>query len=136
MVFYYASARILPRKMGNLCVSELFHGDSGGIPTSPALMKHTPIPYNWKEYIYSTGSSWVFQSNDKDKARQAVFLTPLNPFGKDPEEKKPHFDYTVHQKFHMKLVGNATKMLYILGAIEESAGSRVAILANEIRRLH
>ena len=35
---------------------------------------------------------------EKDKARQAVFLTPLNPFGKDPEEDKPHSDYTVPQK--------------------------------------
>ena len=32
------------------------------------------------------------------KARQAVFLTPLNPFGKDPEEEKRHSDYTVLQK--------------------------------------
>ena len=35
---------------------------------------------------------------EKDKARQGVFLTPLNPFGKNPEEEKPNFDYTVPQK--------------------------------------
>ena len=35
---------------------------------------------------------------EEDKARQAVFLTPLNPFGKELEEENPHFDYTVSQK--------------------------------------
>ena len=35
---------------------------------------------------------------EEDKSRQAVFLTPLNPFGKDAEEEKPHSDYTVPRK--------------------------------------
>ena len=35
---------------------------------------------------------------EKDRVRQAVFLSPLNPFGKDPEEEKLRFDYTVPQK--------------------------------------
>ena len=64
-------------------------------------MKYTPIPCKWKEYIYHRGSSWIFQSilrKEKDTARQAVFLTPLNPFGMDRKEEKPHFDYTVPQK--------------------------------------
>ena len=56
---------------------------------------------------YYTGFSWNFQSilgyeliqggKEKDKDRQAVFLTPTNPFGNDPEEE-PHNDYTVPQK--------------------------------------
>ena len=29
---------------------------------------------------------------ENDRARQAVFLTPLNPLGNDPEEEKPHFE--------------------------------------------
>ena len=48
---------------------------------SPELMKYTPIPYKWKEYIFHRGSSWIFQSifgsgiipggKEKDRARQA-----------------------------------------------------------------
>ena len=30
----------------------------------------------------------------------AVFFTPLNPFGNDPDEEKPHGDHTVPQKVH------------------------------------
>ena len=37
---------------------------------------------------------------ENDKARQAVFCTPLNPFGNDPDEEKPHDDHTVPQKVH------------------------------------
>ena len=38
------------------------------------------------------------KENDRD--RQAIFFTPLNPFGNDPEEEEPHFDCTVPQKVH------------------------------------
>ena len=58
----------------------------------------------------SPAMSWNFQSiwewnnsgrkRETDKARQAVFFTPLNPFGNDRDEEKPHFDYTVPQKVH------------------------------------
>ena len=44
------------------------------------------------------GSGIILEREKKDRTPQAVFLTPLNPFGKDPEEEKPHFDYTVPQK--------------------------------------
>ena len=94
---------------GNLCCFPAIQGHSGGIPTSPELMKCTFIPYTWKEYICHRGSSWIFLSifgsgiipggKEKDRARQAVPPTPLNPFGKDPEEEeKSHFDYKVRQK--------------------------------------
>ena len=63
-------------------------------------------------YIYISishkGFSCNFQSilehglipagKEKDKARQAVFLTPTNIFGDGPEEEKPHDDFTVPQK--------------------------------------
>ena len=78
------------------------------------------IPRNWKKYIFHRGLAWNFLSvlgnelipggNEKDKARQAVFLTPLNPFGHDPEEE-PHFDCTVPQRVScVTPVGNTTKM--------------------------
>ena len=73
-------------------------------------MEYTFIPHNWKEYIFHRGISWNFQSilgsglipggKENDKARQAVFFTPLDPFGDNPDEEKPHDDYTVPQKVH------------------------------------
>ena len=66
------------------------------------------IPPNWKKYIYHRGLSWNLQSilgkgvipggKEKDKARQAVFLTPINLFGNDPEEEESHDDFKVPQK--------------------------------------
>ena len=44
------------------------------------------------------GSGIIPGGKEEYNARQAVFLTPLNPFGKDPEEEKPHPDYTIPQK--------------------------------------
>ena len=44
------------------------------------------------------GNGLIPGGKEKDKARQAVCLTPTNPFGKDPEEEEPHDDYTVPQK--------------------------------------
>ena len=40
------------------------------------------------------------EREEKDKAQEAVFFTPLNPFGNDPDEEKPHDDHTVPQKVH------------------------------------
>ena len=85
----------------------LFTSDSrhsGGFPIVPEL-SCVKIPPNWKKYMYHRGLSWNFQcvlgkglvpgGNEKDKAHQAVFLTPINPFGNDPEEDGPHDDFTV-----------------------------------------
>ena len=58
-------------------------------------------------HIFHKGLSWNVQSilgkgltpvgKEKDEARQAVFLTPTNPFGDDLEEEEPHDDFTVPQ---------------------------------------
>ena len=96
-------------KDGNLSNFRAILGHSAGTPISPELIKYTPILYVWKKYLYHRGSQWIFQSvlgsgiitggkEEEDKARQAVFLTPLNPFGRDPEEEKPNSVYTVPQK--------------------------------------
>ena len=37
---------------------------------------------------------------DNDKARQAVFFTPLKTFGNDQDEEEPHDDCTVPRKVH------------------------------------
>ena len=96
-------------KDGNLSNFRAILGHSAGTPISPELIKYTPILYVWKKYLYHRGSQWIFQSilgsgiipggtEEEDKARQAVFLTSLNPFGCDPEEEKPNSVYTVPQK--------------------------------------
>ena len=88
----------------------------------PELMVCVFIPRVWKRDILHRGFLWNYQSilgyeliqvgKEKDKDRPAVFLTPTNPFGNDPEEE-PHNDYTVPQKVLSYLVGKTTKMLYI-----------------------
>ena len=77
-------------------------GHSGGIPNEPELMDHVFIPRCWNMYIIHRGFSWNFQSmmgnglipwgKEKNKARQAVFLTPTNSFGNDLVEEEPHDD--------------------------------------------
>ena len=66
------------------------------------------MPRNWRKYIFHRGLSLNFQSilgnglipggEERDKDRQAVFLTPTNPFGNDLEEEEPHDENTVPQK--------------------------------------
>ena len=41
---------------------------------------------------------WFQEERRKIKPGQAVFQTPADPFGNDPEEEEPHDDYTVPQK--------------------------------------
>ena len=76
------------------------------------MMECTLIPYNWKGYVSHKGSSWNSHSilgsglipggQEDDNARQQVSFTPLGPFGNNPDEEKPHDDYTVPQKVHYK----------------------------------
>ena len=74
-------------------------GHSGGIQIMPELMGYMSIPYNWKEYIFHRVCSWSVLSilgsglipggKEGDKARQAVFFTPLNLSGENPDEEEP-----------------------------------------------
>ena len=127
---------------GSLCYLRAVQGHSGGSPISPELMNYKFIPYKWKVYIFHRGISWFFsvysgEWNNSWRKRggqgspSSLSNTTESFQKKTPEEEKPHFDYTVPQKKIMKLVRNATKMLF-LGTIEESARSRIATLANKI----
>ena len=48
--------------------------------------------------VYSGEWKKIQEEKRRTKARHAVFLTPLNPLGQDPEEEKPHSDDTIPQK--------------------------------------
>ena len=69
---------------------------------------------------------------ENDKARQAVCLAPLNPFGNDPDEEKPRDDCTVPQKVQYQTGWKRKSRCGILDKIVQSAGSRIAIWANKI----
>ena len=129
-------------KDGILCYWRAIQGHSGCIPIEPEPMGYAFIPRNWKRYIFHRGLSWNLQSilgkglfpggKEKDKARHAVFPTPTNPSGDDPEEERPHDDFTVPHK-----APNVTKWKYDQnalhwGAIVNGAGSRIGILADEV----
>ena len=94
----------------SLCYLRAIQGHSGGIPVVPELVGYTSIPYDWKEYIFHRGCSWDMSSilgsglipggKENDKARQAVFFTPLNLFGEIPDEEQHHEKYKIPQKVH------------------------------------
>ena len=66
------------------------------------------------------------------KARQAVFFTPLNPFGDDPDEEKPHGDHIVLQKVHSNLLDTQSRCSFFGSKNVQSAGTGIAILTNKI----
>ena len=96
-------------KDGFLCYLRAIQGDSGCIPIESELMGYVFIPRNLKRNIFQRGLSWNYQSvlahglipggKEKDKDRQAVFLTPTNPFGNDLEEDETHDDLS---QFHRR----------------------------------
>ena len=67
---------LIPRNRKSTCFKEDVHGTSHSI----------------------LGSGLIPRGKEKDKTRQAVFLTPTNPFGNDPEEEGAHDDCTVPLK--------------------------------------
>ena len=83
-------------------------GHCGGIPVEPELMVVYLHFTSAKKYVFQRGPSWNFQfmlgkglipgGIEKDKDRQAVFLTPTNPCGNDPEEEALREDFTIQLK--------------------------------------
>ena len=92
--------------------------------------------------MYQRGLSWTYQSalehglipggKEKDKARQAVFLTLTNPSGNDPEEERAHGDLTVPQKGPSITSWKTNSKCSILGTTVRSGGSWIGILADEV----
>ena len=69
---------------------------------------------------------WDNSGRKGEGPRWTVFPTPLNPFGKDPEEEKPSFDHTGPQKVPYETRWKQPRCC-ILGSIVKSAGSRIAL---------
>ena len=87
-------------KDGFLCYLRAIQGHSGGIPIEPELMGYVKIPPKDFDGNFQSilGKGLIPGGKEKDNARQAVFLTPTNPFGNDLEEEEPHDVFTVPQK--------------------------------------
>ena len=94
-------------KMGIYVISEPFR-DTGGFSKKSRIGERRAYSIHGRNTSTTEEARGFFHSilasgkipggKDKHRARQAVFVSPLNPFGKDPEEEKPHFDFTVPQK--------------------------------------
>ena len=52
-------------------------------------MYHRGLSWNFQEIL---GQGLIPGGKEKDRARQALFLTPTNHFGDDPEEEEPRDD--------------------------------------------
>ena len=113
---YKRSLKAVQRKKSNTAktkmdpdvIYERFRDTLVVFQSNQKLMGYLFIPRGWKKYICHKGISWNYQSilghglipggKEKDKYRQAVFLTPTNPFGHDPEEEIATNDFTVPQR--------------------------------------
>ena len=89
------------------------------------------------EDFHGTFSLYIGKRTDpgekeKDKARQAVLLTPTNPFGNDPEEEEPHDDFHSSTESTSCCCLETWPRRSFLHTVIKSAGSRIGILENEI----
>ena len=121
-------------KMESYVIYELFKGTWEVSQSIQIQWDIFLISQHWKKYLYQRGRSWDCQSvleyglipggKEKDKARQAVFLTPTNLFGNDPEEERAHDDLTVP---YITSWNAATRCTTI-----RSGGLWIGILADEV----
>ena len=127
------------------CYLRAIQGHSGGIPTRPALTEYTLMPHNWKEYTFHKGMSWNSQpmsgsgiipgGKENDKARQAVLLTPLNPFGNDPDNEKKKKKTSWWS--HCSSEGTLPNLLETIKMQKKESGrSRISILSDKINCNH
>ena len=93
------------RTLGRYRSRSKFNGILSNFSTLEEVLK-SQRTFMW--LFFDRGRSCDYQSvleyglipggKEKDKARQAVFLTPTNPFRNDPEGERAHDDLTVPQK--------------------------------------
>ena len=99
--------------------------NTGGIPIRPEmratslfLMTGKSIPFkgDFHGILEFLRSELILGRKKNAKARQAVFFTPLDPFGNNPDEKKKNSWWLITlflRRCIAWLIGNTIKMLYI-----------------------
>ena len=84
--------------------SRAVQGHIGGNVIAPELMGHVAVPFRWKEFLFHGGcssrSGLMAGGRESEEGRQAVFFTPLNPFGSNPDEEEPSNDSLRPRKEH------------------------------------
>ena len=85
-------------------------GHSGGISIDRELVEYIQIPCNWKEFVFHRCCSFNINSilenglmaggKQSKEGRQAIFFTPLDPFGENPCDEEPSDDFTIPREVH------------------------------------
>ena len=78
------------------------------------------------EFSIPVVSGIIPGANEKDRARQAVLCTILNPFGNDQEEKNLMMITLFLRRYITKHIVNAIKMRFFWITVTKSAGLRIA----------
>ena len=102
------------------CIFRVIQGHNGWNMKAPELMGHVATPFEWKEFLFHRGCSFNVTSilktrliaggRESKQGRQAIFFTPLNPFGDNPDEEQPSDDHlSKPRKFSTTVSGNLVR---------------------------
>ena len=79
-----------------------FQGHTGGNVIAPELIRHVAVQFKWKEFLLHRGcsrdvtsilrSGLIAGGRESKEGRQTTFITPLYPFGDNPDEEEPSDD--------------------------------------------
>ena len=86
-------------------------GHCGGITIAPDLMGHISNSVQMERVCVSQGlflqhsihpweQTHCRRKPENKEGRQTIFVTPLNPFGENPDEEAPSVDITIPRKVH------------------------------------
>ena len=148
--------RILQGKQWISLLFTIYSGTLCGIPISQEMLNYTYSIQlegehlshrNFLEFSIHFGKWNNFgRKKEYDRARQAVFFAPLNPFGNDPRWRETSWWSHCSSKSSLPNLLETQSRCGFLDKIIQSAGTRIAILANKIicnhhrrqsaRRLH